>query len=45
MGRKQQNITYTFVNPNDDKDVRKALQTAIIEKLLLLHRENTFTAN
>ena len=45
MSRKQQNITYTFVNQNEDKDIRKALQTAIIEKLLLLHKEKSFSDN
>ena len=38
MTRKQTNITYTIIDPNTDEAVLKALKKAIIEKLLLIHR-------
>lgn len=45
MKKTQQNIVYTFVNQNTVADVKKTLQMAIIERLLLLHREKTLAKN
>lgn len=45
MRRNQQNITYTIISQDAEKDIRKAIKTAIVEKLLLINREMQSTSN
>lgn len=36
MPKTKPRITYTFINPNSEKDVEHAIQKMIVEKLLSL---------
>ncbi len=43
--KKQQNITYTIIDPNTDRGTEKILKKTIIEKLALLHEKTQTTTN
>lgn len=45
MEKRHPHITYTIVDTNRECDTRKALKEAIIEKLLLIHRNVSSTSN
>lgn len=45
MRKSHQTITYIFVDQDSETEIKRALQTLIIEKLLHLHREKLFAEN
>ena len=45
MRKSHQTITYIFVDQDSETEIKRALQTLIIEKLLHLHREKLFAKN
>lgn len=44
MAKKETNLTYTFIDPNTPEAFAEALKKILIDKLLSLHKSETFAA-